>query len=75
MSLIKNLVKEPERKDSKSDNDSDGEKKPKPMIKSAIDLQRLKLEKLMKNPVSIEKCYELSSLKFNCRFRLNTNKR
>lgn len=71
MSLIKNLVKEPERKDSKSDNDSDGEKKPKPMIKSAIDLQRLKLEKLMKNPVSIEKC----SLKFNCRFRLNTNKR
>ncbi|XP_061395388.1 PRKR-interacting protein 1 homolog [Musca vetustissima] len=50
MSLIKNLVKEPERKDSKSDNDSDGEKKPRPIIKSAIDLQRLKLEKLMKNP-------------------------
>lgn len=52
MSLIKNLVKEPERKDDKSDNDSDGDKKPRPIIKSALDLQRLKLEKLMKNPVS-----------------------
>ncbi|KAI8122422.1 PRKR-interacting protein 1 like protein [Lucilia cuprina] len=52
MSLIKNLIKEPEIK-SKAKNDSgnsDEEKKPKPIIKSALDLQRLKLEKLMKNP-------------------------
>ncbi|XP_037826406.1 PRKR-interacting protein 1 homolog [Lucilia sericata] len=52
MSLIKNLIKEPEIK-SKTKNDSgnsDEEKKPKPIIKSALDLQRLKLEKLMKNP-------------------------
>ncbi|XP_075169215.1 PRKR-interacting protein 1 homolog [Haematobia irritans] len=46
MSLIKNLVKEPEKKDSE---DKSGEK-PRPIVKSAIDLQRLKLEKLMKNP-------------------------
>ncbi|XP_013108719.2 PRKR-interacting protein 1 homolog [Stomoxys calcitrans] len=46
MSLIKNLVKEPEKKD----NENDEEKKPRAIIKSAIDLQRLKLEKLMKNP-------------------------
>ncbi|KAH8405147.1 hypothetical protein KR222_005436 [Zaprionus bogoriensis] len=62
MSLIKNLVKETENKPrkkkkdgDKGSGDSDGEEKPKPVgpyIKSATDLQRLKLEKLMKNPVS-----------------------
>ncbi|XP_060652914.1 PRKR-interacting protein 1 homolog [Drosophila nasuta] len=58
MSLIKNLVKETENKPRKkkknadSDgSDSDGKDKPLgPFIKSATDLQRLKLEKLMKNP-------------------------
>ncbi|EDV98238.1 PRKR-interacting protein 1 homolog [Drosophila grimshawi] len=58
MSLIKNLVKETENKPRKkkknagSDDDDAGEKdKPLgPFIKSATDLQRLKLEKLMKNP-------------------------
>lgn len=58
MSLIKNLVKESDVKPNKksknkdgSGNDSDDEKKARPIIKSALDLQRLKLEKLMKNPV------------------------
>lgn len=58
MSLIKNLVKETENKPrkKKKNGDSDGsdtEEKDKPLgpfIKSATDLQRLKLEKLMKNP-------------------------
>ncbi|KAM8713142.1 hypothetical protein ACLKA7_013454 [Drosophila subpalustris] len=58
MSLIKNLVKETENKPRKkkkngdSDGSDSGEKdKPiGPFIKSATDLQRLKLEKLMKNP-------------------------
>ncbi|XP_065367808.1 PRKR-interacting protein 1 homolog [Calliphora vicina] len=53
MSLIKNLIKEPEIKSKvkhDSTNNSDEEKKVKPIIKSALDLQRLKLEKLMKNP-------------------------
>lgn len=57
MSLIKNLIKEPETKSKSkkdSENSSDDEKKVRPVIKSAIDLQRLKLEKLMKNPVM---CY------------------
>ena len=60
MSLIKNLVKEteakPNTKKTKSkglENDSGDEKKLRPVIKSALDLQRLKLEKLMKNPVSV----------------------
>lgn len=62
MSLIKNLVKETENKPrrkkkdgDKGSGESDGEDKPKPVgpyIKSATELQRLKLEKLMKNPVS-----------------------
>lgn len=62
MSLIKNLVKEtknkPRRKKKDGDKgsgESDGEDKAKPVgpyIKSATELQRLKLEKLMKNPVS-----------------------
>lgn len=60
MSLIKNLVKEseenrPRKKKKNGDSeDSDNDEKPKPVgpyIKSATDLQRLKLEKLMKNPV------------------------
>ncbi|KAH8401881.1 hypothetical protein KR009_008462 [Drosophila setifemur] len=58
MSLIKNLVKEPEnkpkkkkKKDGGSGDDSDDQAKPVgPFVKSATDLQRLKLEKLMKNP-------------------------
>ncbi|KAH8405620.1 hypothetical protein KR215_004487 [Drosophila sulfurigaster] len=58
MSLIKNLVKETENKPRKKKknadsegSDSDGKDKPLgPFIKSATDLQRLKLEKLMKNP-------------------------
>ncbi|KAM7342439.1 PRKR-interacting protein 1 homolog [Cochliomyia hominivorax] len=53
MSLIKNLVKEPDNKfKSKKDSEinSDEKNKVKPIIKSALDLQRLKLEKLMKNP-------------------------
>ncbi|XP_023168624.1 PRKR-interacting protein 1 homolog [Drosophila hydei] len=59
MSLIKNLVKETEenkpRKKKKNgdseDSDNEGKHKPLgPFIKSATDLQRLKLEKLMKNP-------------------------
>lgn len=62
MSLIKNLVKETENKPrrkkkdgDKGSGESDGEDKAKPVgpyIKSATELQRLKLEKLMKNPVS-----------------------
>jgi len=60
MSLIKNLVKETEnkprkkKKNGESDGSDSGEKeKPVgPFLKSATDLQRLKLEKLMKNPVS-----------------------
>lgn len=54
MSLIKNLVRETEKKETKSKNekDTDEVEKPRPIIKSALDLQRLKLEKLMKNPVS-----------------------
>ncbi|KAH8297470.1 hypothetical protein KR044_012341, partial [Drosophila immigrans] len=58
MSLIKNLVKETENKPRKKkknedsdSSDSGGKDKPLgPFIKSATDLQRLKLEKLMKNP-------------------------
>ncbi|EDX07312.1 PRKR-interacting protein 1 homolog [Drosophila simulans] len=58
MSLIKNLVKEPEQKTKKKrkdagsgESDSDEKDKPlRPFIKTATDLQRLKLEKLMKNP-------------------------
>ncbi|XP_043643759.1 PRKR-interacting protein 1 homolog [Drosophila teissieri] len=58
MSLIKNLVKEPEKKPKKKkkdagsgESDSDEKDKPlRPFIKTATDLQRLKLEKLMKNP-------------------------
>ncbi|XP_034476207.1 PRKR-interacting protein 1 homolog [Drosophila innubila] len=58
MSLIKNLVKETENKPrkKKKNGDSDGsdsgekEKPVGPFLKSATDLQRLKLEKLMKNP-------------------------
>ncbi|ALC42715.1 CG8441 [Drosophila busckii] len=58
MSLIKNLVKETENKprkkkkngDSDSDTEKEKEKPVGPFIKSATDLQRLKLEKLMKNP-------------------------
>jgi len=68
MSLIKNLVKETENKPrkKKKNGDSDGsdtEEKEKPLgpfIKSATDLQRLKLEKLMKNPVSrLVNCFKL----------------
>ncbi|KAI8036228.1 PRKR-interacting protein 1 homolog [Drosophila gunungcola] len=58
MSLIKNLIKEPETKPKKKkkdagsgDSDSDGKDKPlRPFVKTATDLQRMKLEKLMKNP-------------------------
>ncbi|KAH8275288.1 hypothetical protein KR026_004703, partial [Drosophila bipectinata] len=58
MSLIKNLIKEPEikprkkKKDAGSgDSDSDDkDKAPRSFVKTATDLQRLKLEKLMKNP-------------------------
>ncbi|XP_017079019.1 PRKR-interacting protein 1 homolog [Drosophila eugracilis] len=58
MSLIKNLVKESEHKPKKKkkdagsgESDSDGKDKPlRPFVKTATDLQRLKLEKLMKNP-------------------------
>ncbi|KAH8321318.1 hypothetical protein KR074_001566, partial [Drosophila pseudoananassae] len=58
MSLIKNLIKEPENKPRKKkkdegsgDNDSDDkDKAPRSFVKTATDLQRLKLEKLMKNP-------------------------
>ncbi|XP_064536514.1 PRKR-interacting protein 1 homolog [Drosophila montana] len=58
MSLIKNLVKETENKPRKKkknagSDDSDSGEKDKPLgpfIKTATDLQRLKLEKLMKNP-------------------------
>lgn len=32
-------------------SEGDKEKKPRPIIRTAVDLQRLKLEKLMKNPV------------------------
>jgi len=61
MSLIKNLVKEPEQKAKKKkknagsgESDSDEKDKPlRPFIKTATDLQRLKLEKLMKNPVCV----------------------
>lgn len=57
MSLIKNLIKEPEKSQPKKkkgtvdEEEVEDEKKPRPIIKSATDLQRLKLEKLMKNPV------------------------
>jgi len=64
MSLIKNLVKEHEPKPKKKkkdadggsgDSDSDGKDKPlRPFVKTATDLQRLKLEKLMKNPVCFD---------------------
>ncbi|XP_017150330.1 PRKR-interacting protein 1 homolog [Drosophila miranda] len=58
MSLIKNLVKETENKPKKKkkdagsgDSDSDGKGGPlRPFVKTATDLQRLKLEKLMKHP-------------------------
>ncbi|KAH8259158.1 hypothetical protein KR038_011876 [Drosophila bunnanda] len=58
MSLIKNLVKESEHKpkkrkkdDGSPGSDSDDKDKPlRPFVKTATDLQRLKLEKLMKNP-------------------------
>ncbi|EDV55806.1 PRKR-interacting protein 1 homolog [Drosophila erecta] len=58
MSLIKNLVKESEQKPRKKkknagsgQSDSDEKDKPmRPFVKTATDLQRLKLEKLMKNP-------------------------
>ncbi|XP_034651154.1 PRKR-interacting protein 1 homolog [Drosophila subobscura] len=58
MSLIKNLVKETEDKPKKKkkgagsgDSDSDGKGGPlRPFVKTATDLQRLKLEKLMKHP-------------------------
>ncbi|XP_017049880.1 PRKR-interacting protein 1 homolog [Drosophila ficusphila] len=59
MSLIKNLVKETENKPTKKkkknagsgDSDSDDKEKTlRPFVKTATDLQRLKLEKLMKNP-------------------------
>ncbi|KAH8290856.1 hypothetical protein KR054_006421, partial [Drosophila jambulina] len=62
MSLIKNLVKESEHKPKKKKkdggsggSDSDDKDKPlRPFVKTATDLQRLKLEKLMKNPVSLD---------------------
>ncbi|XP_037949920.1 PRKR-interacting protein 1 homolog [Teleopsis dalmanni] len=48
MSVIKNLIDEPERSE---DDAKDKEKnEPRPILKTATDLQRLKLEKLMKNP-------------------------
>ncbi|TMW43137.1 hypothetical protein DOY81_011781 [Sarcophaga bullata] len=54
MSLIKNLIKDSDPTEKSKDdpaNKSDVDSKdPKPIIKSALDLQRLKLEKLMKNP-------------------------
>ncbi|KAH8350286.1 hypothetical protein KR067_013030 [Drosophila pandora] len=58
MSLIKNLIKEPEVKPRKKKKDagsgeSDSDEKdkaPRSFVKTATDLQRLKLEKLMKNP-------------------------
>lgn len=62
MSLIKNLVKESEHKPKKKKkdagsggSDSDDKDKPlRPFVKTATDLQRLKLEKLIKNPVSLD---------------------
>ncbi|KAH8277924.1 hypothetical protein KR018_010375, partial [Drosophila ironensis] len=57
MSLIKNLVKEPENKPRKKKKDAgsggsdeEEDKVPRTFVKTAVDLQRLKLEKLMKNP-------------------------
>lgn len=60
MSLIKNLIKESDnaeksKDDSKNISDVDN-KNQRPIIKSALDLQRLKLEKLMKNPVTFYIC-------------------
>ncbi|XP_055903406.1 PRKR-interacting protein 1 homolog [Eupeodes corollae] len=45
---MQNLVEKQPK--SKKDNEDGEEKKRRPIIKSATDLQRLKLEKLMKNP-------------------------
>lgn len=57
MSLIKNLIKDSDTSEKSKDgsaNTSDiDNKNQKPIIKSALDLQRLKLEKLMKNPVCL----------------------
>ena len=57
MSLIKNLIKDSDDTEKSKDdpaNKSDiDNKSQKPIIKSALDLQRLKLEKLMKNPVCL----------------------
>lgn len=65
MSLIHNLVKNTprERKHDKDSNDEGDNSSPdeaigsekrgvKRLARSAVDIQRLKLEKLMKNPVS-----------------------
>ncbi|XP_030387330.1 PRKR-interacting protein 1 homolog [Scaptodrosophila lebanonensis] len=51
MSFIKNLVKETEQSPIRRKTDADGSKSgEKIFVKTATDLQRLKLEKLMKNP-------------------------
>ncbi|XP_055857637.1 PRKR-interacting protein 1 homolog [Episyrphus balteatus] len=48
---MQNLVERTSKhKKDNADNDNEEEKKKRPIIKSATDLQRLKLEKLMKNP-------------------------
>lgn len=54
MSLIKNLIKEKDQARDQIDDATEKEDgtKVRPVVKSALDLQRLKLEKLMKNPVS-----------------------
>lgn len=47
---MQNPFKVPIQDVPKNDDDKEEEKKVRPVIKSALDLQRLKLEKLMKNP-------------------------
>lgn len=49
---IRNEVKIPKRKDKPKDGDQEGEKEYKFVTRSLADIQRAKLAKLMKNPVS-----------------------
>lgn len=57
---------------SNKKSDSDGEDKPKPIIiRNTTDLQRLKLEKLMQNPVSSSKHIPVFIILFIFYFRIN----